>query len=227
MDNDHDHEQPTPQVVVVGASAGGIEALSTLVAALPAGFAAPIVIAQHIAPHTPSRLNEILSARSALRVVTVRDENALEPSTIYVVPAGHHVEITDHHVRVQAVSGDGPKPSVDRLLESAARALADSLIAVILTGSGMDGSVGAQAVKAMGGTVIVENPETAAFSGMPGRVPASAIDVIADLSAIGPLLVDLVSGTYVLPSPTDKEALESLLSWVRERSGLAFGAYKR
>jgi hypothetical protein len=214
------------QIVVIGSSAGGVNALSVLVSALPAEFPAPIVIAQHLDPSRPSHLEEIFAARSTLPVRTVSDTEPLAPGTIFVVPAGRHVEIADHQVRV--ASGDGiPRPSIDRLLESAARSFGDDLIAIILSGFGADGAIGAQIVKALGGTVIVENPATAEYPSMPGSVLPPSVDIVADLAEIGLLLVDLVSGRYALKESEDDDDLSTLLSRVRERSGLDFGAYKR
>jgi two-component system CheB/CheR fusion protein len=212
---------------VIGASAGGIEALLALVGALPADFRVPIVVAQHLDPRRPSHLAEVLASRSTLPVRTVIAEEPLTAGTIYVVPSDRDVAISDHHVGVRTEQGPAPKPSVDRLLSSAANVFAEDLVAVILTGTGADGAVGAQTVKAHGGTVIVQNPETARFPGMPQAVPPSAIDIVADLEAIAPLLADLVSGAYVIPAAGKDDELRSFLDRVRERSGLDFGAYKR
>ena len=113
-------------LVVVGSSAGGIEALSTLVASLPARFPAPIILAQHLDPRYPSHLHEILARHAALPVrrVTV-DPAKLEPGAIYVVPADHHVRVTDHTVQLLQQDGKGPKPSIDMLLTTAAEVFAD------------------------------------------------------------------------------------------------------
>src|SRR5215216_6875684 len=113
--------EQSPQLVVIGASAGGVEALSTLVGTLPAGFPAPIVIAQHLDPSRLSHLPEILGRRSSLPVRSVSSQEQLEAGVVYVVPADHHVEITDHAVAVHSESGQPrPAPSIDRLLASAA-----------------------------------------------------------------------------------------------------------
>src|SRR5919204_1355517 len=145
-------EQATPQLVVIGASAGGIDALSTLVSTLPKEFPAPIVIAQHLDPTRTSHLGDILARRSTLPVETVTERGALRAGVVFVVPANRHVEITDHEVRLRQDSKAGPKPSVDLLLSSAARVYGERLIAVILTGSGSDGAAGAYNVKNAGGT---------------------------------------------------------------------------
>ena len=230
------------QLVVVGSSAGGIEALSTLVAALPANFPAPIVLAQHLDPTYPSHLGEILARHSTLPVRTVTDQEPLMPGVVYVVPADRHVEITDHVVRLRATgkaSSRSPKPSVDRLLTSAARVYGERLIAVILTGTGSDGTLGARAVKAAGGLVVIENPKTAAYPGMPESLARSSVDLVADLARIGPLLADLLTTPYpgasgpslAMSGPAEAEeeerSFQVLLAQVRERSGIDFSRYKR
>src|SRR5579883_1410650 len=105
-------KHPLQSLVVVGSSAGGIEALATLVATLPADFPAPLVLAQHLDPHHPSHLAEILARHSALPVRTVVDRAHLEPGVIYVVPADRNVEIADHLLRLRedaALDGRRPK----------------------------------------------------------------------------------------------------------------------
>src|SRR6478752_544640 len=129
-------------LVVVGASAGGVEALTELVGTLRPAFPAPIVIAQHLDPTRPSHLGDILARRSPLPVVTVADHAPLHPGTIYVVPANRHVQITDHDMTVLPDGAGRPKPSVDLLLTSAAAVYGEQLIAVILTGTGSDGAAG-------------------------------------------------------------------------------------
>ncbi len=217
-------------LVVVGSSAGGIEALSTLVATLPADFSAPLVLAQHLDPHHLSHLDEILARRSALPVRTVLDHERLEPGVVYVVPSNRHVEITDHTVQVSAddpPEEKRPKPSVDRLLTSAAHAYGEQLIAVILTGPGSDGAAGARAVKAAGGTVIIENPATAAYPGMPESLAPTTVDFVSDLERIAPLLQDLLSGVQTPMPPEAEDLLLALLVQVREQTGMDFSHYKR
>src|SRR5258706_9601481 len=162
-------------LVVVGSSAGGIEALSVLVSTLPADFPAPLVLAQHLDPNRPSHLGPILERRSSLPIVIVSDHTPLTTGTIYVLPSNRHVRIRDGHVELEADRGDRPRPSVDLLLSSAAKAYGERLIAVILTGSGSDGAAGAGDVKNAGGTVIIQNPQTAHYPSMPMAVPATGV----------------------------------------------------
>src|ERR1700732_390869 len=100
-----------PQLVVIGASAGGVEALSTLVGTLPSPFPAPIIIAQHLDPSRLSHLREILARKSPPPVRPVHDHERLQRGTVYVVPADRHVEISDHTVLVHSEASRGrPAP---------------------------------------------------------------------------------------------------------------------
>src|SRR5207244_706515 len=185
--------QEIPKLVVVGSSAGGIEALSALVGSLKRDFPAPIVIAQHLDPHRQSHLADVLARRTELPIRTVEKDEPLEAGVVFVVPANHHVEITDSHVQVKTDVDGGSKPSVDLLLSTAADSYGEGLIAVILTGTGSDGASGARHVKETGGTVIIENPQTARYPGMPLAVPPTTVDVIADIANMGSVLYDLLS----------------------------------
>src|SRR5438034_3139605 len=130
-------------LVVVGSSAGGIEALSILVSTLSTDFPAPIVLAQHLDPNRPSSLDTILQRRTALTVEVIHDRTILQTGKIYVVPANRHVSVVDGCVEIQGINPKRPRPSVDLLLSSAAEVYGERLIAVILTGSGSDGAAGA------------------------------------------------------------------------------------
>jgi two-component system CheB/CheR fusion protein len=216
------------QLVVIGSSAGGIEALSILVGTLPADFPAPIILAQHLDPRRPSHLGEILAARSALPVVTVGDHADLQRGTIHVVPANRHVTVTDHAVSLAEPPIDGrPVPSVDHVFKTAASVFGEGLIAVILTGTGSDGSDGARAVKASGGTVIIQDPETARFPSMPGSLAPTTVDIVASIEAIGPLIHDLVTNAEGPSEPEDERLLTRFLDDLRARTGIDFSSYKR
>jgi two-component system CheB/CheR fusion protein len=219
-----DRSSPVSHLVVVGSSAGGIDALSVLVASLPDDFPAPIVLAQHLDPSMPSRLDEILQSRSALPVRMVAEREPLRNGTIYVVPANRHVSINDHEIEL--VSGLArPKPSIDLLLASAAKSFGDALIAVILTGSGSDGANGARIVHEADGVVITQNPERADYPSMPRSLAPNTVDLVADLPRIGPVLVELLHGAELPPS-ADDGPLEQFLDTIRERAGMDFSNYK-
>jgi two-component system CheB/CheR fusion protein len=134
-------------LVLVGESAGGVEALSELVSTLPDDFPAPIVAVQHLNPDRESHLRDILTRRSTLPVRTLDEHNSLplESGVVFVVPADRHVSVTDTEVCLQQDEHGRPKPSIDLVFESAAEVYGDRLVAVVMTGS--DGSDGARAVK--------------------------------------------------------------------------------
>ena len=215
-------------LVVVGSSAGGVGALSTLVSTLDKKFPAPLVLAQHLDPQRPSQLGSILERRSNLPVVLVGQESPtpLEAGKIYVVPSNKHVMINDGHVHLQGDHGDRPSPSVDLLLSSAANSYGEHLIAVILTGSGSDGAAGAVDVKNAGGVVIIQNPRTALYPSMPLSLPPTAVDHVVDMEQIGPLLFDLLRGANLPESEKVEDPLHDLLTQVSSQTNIDFRNYK-
>ena len=222
-------EAPRKQLVVVGSSAGGIEALSKLVSTLPEDFPAPIVIAQHLDPKRESRLQQILQQRTVLPVRTVSDEEPLEDGVVFVVPSNQHVNITDGHIGMQSRSAGRSKPSIDLLLGSAAEVFGERLVAVILTGTGNDGTDGARQVSERGGTVVIQNPSTADYRGMPASLAPNTVDVVANLDEIVRILVDLLAGLggeTGEPPEGEEEELKRLLEGLREAHGVDFGSYK-
>ena len=217
------------QLVVVGSSAGGIEALSELVSSLPEDFPASIVIAQHLDPERESHLKDILSRRSKLPVQTVTDHEPLQAGVVFVVPANRHVTITDSEIDLSKDDAARPMPSVDLLLSSAAEVFGERLVAVILTGTGSDGVEGARVVHGAGGTVIIQDPETAEFSSMPGALAPNTVDIVANIDRIGPILGQLLSGVEVSEGRLEAEerrGLERFLEELRQRHGVDFNSYK-
>lgn len=212
-------------LIVVGASAGGVEALSRFVESLPEDLAAPVVIAQHLDPARPSHLAEILARHTRLPVLSVEPRAALVNGAIFVVPSNRHVTITDHHVDVHRDVTRRPTPSVDLLLATAAETFGERLIAVILTGSGSDGAAGAHAVKEAGGTVIIQDPHTAAFPSMPRSLAPSLVDLSLSVDDMGAVLAELLA-TPRSEQARDDPALQRLLKRLHERHGIDFGAYK-
>lgn len=229
MDDSLKIEPHNEDLVVVGSSAGGVGALSTLVSTLNNSFPAPIVIAQHLDPQRPSQLGSILERRTTLPIVVVSEDGPtkLEGGKIYVVPANRHVRIVDGHVHLEGDHNERPKPSVDKLLSSAAQSYGEHLIAVILTGSGSDGAAGAVDVKNNGGLVIIQNPQTAAYPSMPLSLPPTAVDHVVEIEQIGPLISDILKGV-TLPQPSEKpdDPVRDLLSQVSSHTNIDFRNYK-
>lgn len=227
MTDDHSGNKNN-DLVVVGSSAGGVSALSTLVSTLNKNFPAPIVLAQHLDPQRPSQLGSILERRSNLPIVIVSEQSPtlLESGKIYVVPANRHVKIRDGHVHLEGDHGDRPKPSVDLLLSSAAQSYGEHLVAVILTGSGSDGAAGAVEVKNAGGVVIIQNPQTAPYPSMPLSLPPTAVDHVVEMEQIGPLLFDILRGVNLPASEKVDDPLRDLLTQVSAQTNIDFRNYK-
>jgi two-component system CheB/CheR fusion protein len=215
-------------LVVVGSSAGGVGALSTLVSTVHKDFPAPIVLAQHLDPQRPSHLGSILERRSNLPIVLVGEDppTPLEAGKIYVVPSNRHVKIRDGHVLLEGDHENRPKPSVDLLLSSAAESYGEHLIAVILTGSGSDGAAGAVEVKKAGGVVIIQNPETAPYPSMPLSLPPTAVDHVVEMELIAPLMFDILKGVNLPPPEKVEDPLRDLLTHVSAQTNIDFRNYK-
>lgn len=215
-------------LVVVGSSAGGVSALSTLVSTLHKNFPAPVVLAQHLDPQRPSHLGSILERRSNLPVVLVSEQSPtpLEPGKIYVVPSNKHVKIRDGDVYLDGDHPDRPKPSVDLLLSSAAESYGEHLIAVILTGSGSDGAAGAVDVKNGGGVVVIQNPQTAPYPSMPLSLPPTAVDHVVEMEEIGPLLFDILKGLNLPNGEKVDDPFRDLLTHVSAQTNIDFRNYK-
>jgi two-component system chemotaxis response regulator CheB len=155
-------------LVVIGASAGAIEALCRLLPELPADFTIPVVVVVHVPPRAPSLLVEIFRARCAVQVREPFDKEPLAPG-IFFAPPDYHLLIEKG--RTFALSIDGAvnwsRPSIDVLFESAADAYGAGVVAVVLTGASADGADGARAIREAGGYVMVQAPETADAEVMP------------------------------------------------------------
>ena len=177
-------------IIVIGASAGGVGALEKLVKGIPADFAGSIFVVMHVPPYTPSKLPEILSRAGRLPAVHPEDEEKIQPGKIYVALPDHHLLIEDDHVVVRK----GPKenrfrPSIDALFRSAAYVHGPRVTGVILTGALDDGTSGMWMIKRKGGKVIVQEPEEAVYSEMPQSVIRYVkTDYILPVSEMGAVL---------------------------------------
>jgi two-component system CheB/CheR fusion protein len=217
-------------LVVVGSSAGGIGALSGLVSSLSDDFDAPIVVAQHLDPKRESRLQEILARKSPLPVKTVTEHEPLQAGVVFVVPSNRHVNITDSEIEFSSEPSSGqPMPSINVLMETAAGVYGENLIAIVLSGTGTDGTEGARTVSQAGGTVIIQDPATAEFGEMPRSLAPSTVDIVSSLEEIGPVLKKLISGIAVPEESSDDEGrdLERFLEELHRNRGVDFRSYKR
>jgi two-component system chemotaxis response regulator CheB len=185
--------QPS-RIIVVGTSAGGVEALKTLASGLPADFPGAVCVVLHIPAHVPSMLGEILDRSGPLHALDARDGQPIRAGHIYVGVANRHLLIDGEVMRVTR----GPKenrfrPSIDALFRSAAYTLGRRVVGVVLTGQLDDGSSGLWAIKDRGGVAIVQSPRDASFPSMPtSALQHVSIDHVVSLAALPQLLVRLV-----------------------------------
>ena len=181
-------------IVVIGASAGGMEALQKLVSRLPAGLPASLFVVWHLSPGVKSILPSILTKAGALPAVHPQDGDRIEPGRIYVAPNDHHMLLENGYIRVAR----GPKenrfrPAVDPLFRSAAYVYGARAVGVVLTGALDDGTAGLWTIKLRGGTAIVQEPEEALIRGMPlNALDNVAVDYRLPVAEIGELLPSLV-----------------------------------
>jgi two-component system chemotaxis response regulator CheB len=184
-------------IVALAASAGGLNALSHILAALPGNFPAAIVVVQHLDPRHRSLMADILSRRTALKVKQAQAGDSLKAGTAYIAPPNKHLLVnSDGRLSLtQTELVHFVRPSADLLFESAAARYKERAIAVVLSGTGSDGSMGVKAIKKMGGTVIAQDEKTAEFSGMPAAaMQTGCVDFALALEEIPSALATLISG---------------------------------
>ena len=182
------------ELIAIGTSWGGLEVLREILRDLPAELNAAVVIAQHRSPEShPTAFRDLLAAVTRLKVREAGDKDDLQPGTVYIAAPDYHLLVDPGSL---SLSTDEPvlfaRPSIDVLLESAAESYRDRCIGVVLTGANDDGALGLARVVDLGGTAIIQDPETAQRDEMPRAalraVPAARVRPVAE---IAPLLVDL------------------------------------
>ncbi len=187
---------PRHDIIVIGASAGGVEALQKVVSQLPPDFPAALFAVVHLHSGSPSFLPEILMRAGRLSVKDGPDSAPIEPGRIYVAPPDRHLVVERDHIHLSA----GPKeqhqrPCINVTFRSAAMAYGDRVAGVILTGQMDDGTAGLWEIKRRNGIAVVQNPEEALFPSMPlSALREIEVDYTVKLEDIGPLLCRLASG---------------------------------
>jgi two-component system chemotaxis response regulator CheB len=182
-------------IIALAASAGGLGALSRVLAALPADFPGTVVVVQHLDPRHRSLLADILNRRTRLQVKQAEESDRLDPATVYIAPPNRHLLVNPDGTLSLSQSElvHFVRPSADLLFESVAASYQERAIAVVLTGTGSDGAMGIQAIKKMSGTVIAQDEHTSEFFGMPGAaIQSGNVDFVLPLDEIAAALVTLV-----------------------------------
>lgn len=183
-------------VVAIGASAGGLSALTVLLGDLPASFPVAIALVLHLSPSRPSALIDVLARQTRLRVCWAEDGGQLRAGAVVVAPPDRHLVV---HADGRIALSQTPlvhysRPSVDTLFESAARAFGPRTLAVILTGNGFDGSTGVPIVHELGGVVIAQDEASSQYFSMPHQaIESGGVSFVLPLAAIAPALKRLVT----------------------------------
>lgn len=184
-------------IVVIGASAGGVEAVAALAGALPRDLAAAVFVVVHFPAHATSVLPRIISRRGGLRAEHAVDGAPIVPGCVYVAPPDRHLLVERGHMRlVRGPRENNARPAVDPLFRSAARAYGARVVGVVLTGNLDDGTAGLMAIRSAGGLTVVQSPEDALYPGMPTSAIAN-VDVqhVLPLPEIAALLAARVGET--------------------------------
>lgn len=245
--------RPTPSHVVgVGASAGGVEAFSGLLKALPPDTGMAFVVLSHLSPTHRSQLSNILASLTRMPVRDAVDGEAVQPDHVYVLPPNRILTIAEGRLHLASREGGVQHPTaIDQFLQSLAVDLGPRAVGVILSGTGSDGTAGLQAIKARGGTTFAEDPLLAAFEGMPRSAASSgAVDFVLPLAEIARALAELAASNDASPkiAPTDQapaatddgtslpmpdysaaegKALEAIIRILQMATGVDFHHYKR
>jgi two-component system, chemotaxis family, protein-glutamate methylesterase/glutaminase len=185
------------EAIVLGASAGGVQALSELLPALPAGAHVSVFVVLHLPRDRPSLLAEVFSHKCALAVREAQDKEPVAQGTVYFAPANYHLLIDEGPQLALSVDDlvNHSRPSIDVLFESAADIYRDRLLGVILTGANEDGAAGLEAVHDAGGVTVIQEPQTAQSSLMVlSALQRHAPDLVLPLREIAELFATLRPG---------------------------------
>ena len=202
---------PGHDIIGIGASAGGVEALSRIVCGLPPDLSASIFIVLHVSPNSPSLLPVILNRNGPLHAAHAQDGEAIRRGCIYVAPPDHHLLVKRGYLRVtRGPRENSSRPAIDPLFRTAALAYSERVVGVVLSGNLDDGTAGLGAIKARGGLTIVQDPADALYPGMPrSAIERVAVDHVVPLADLPALLVQLVSepaaGDRAEPIPEDED----------------------
>jgi two-component system CheB/CheR fusion protein len=225
-------------IVGIGASAGGLEAVTAFLRQLPPNPGLAVVVIQHLDPIHSSALPELLQRATPLPVTEAKHDMPVESNCVYVIPPNRTIRLAKRRIKLSPRAGahDIHMP-VDRFLESLAAEHADRGVAIILSGNGSDGTLGALAVKAAGGVTFAQDNTSAKYTSMPNSaIAAGCIDFVLPPEAIAKKLVKLAKHPLMavaseksgIDKPhTEEQAFEQIIALLRQRCGVDFSHYKR
>jgi len=219
-------------IVGIGASAGGLEALSTLFPNLPRDLGLAYVVVQHLSPTYRSMLSQLLGRETPMPVHDIEDGVRPQGNTVYITPPNRNVSLVDGCFRLVEPAREAlPKPSVNLFLASLAEAAAETSIGIILSGTGSDGAAGIHAVKAAGGLTFAQDPATAKYNGMPqAAIDTGCVDWIMPPEKMGEEIAMIARNHGAVPVATQAASapatLKHLFNRVRARTKVDFSLYK-
>ena len=221
-------------IVCIGASAGGMEAIHELFDNMPQDTGFSFIVIQHLSSDYKSLMGELLAKHTTMNVVEAKDQTLVEPNTVYVIPNNRNITIQDRKLILKAKEeGRSPNMAIDIFLHSLAKDVGKKAIAVILSGTGSDGTKGIAAIKKAGGLVFVQDPTTAKFDGMPHSAIASGkIDFILSPESIAEELLmqyKVAPTTVIVDSlpAEDEPVLIEILNLIQAKTSCDFKFYKR
>lgn len=226
---------PRPYLVGIGSSAGGLEALSALIAALPSNLGISYVIIQHLSPTHKSMLVQLLGRETPMAVVEIQDNTIPEPDVIYVAPASRNTIFQEGCFKLLETRRETlPKPSVNAFLTSLAAEKSEDAIGVVLSGTGSDGTAGLREVKLNGGFTFAQEPSSAKYTGMPqSAIDSGCVDWVLTPENIAVEIASIVRNRPTFPVHLETmqpqsvaTQLKRLLINVKHKTRIDFGGYK-
>jgi PAS domain S-box-containing protein len=223
-------------VVGIGASAGGLDAFQRLFAAMPADTGMAFVLIQHLAPTHESLTAELLGRHAGMPVVQVVDEMAVEPNHVYVIPPNRYLTISAQTLHLtEPIERRGLRVPIDFFFRSLAEEQHERAIGIILSGTGTDGTLGVREIKAAGGMVMVQRPETTQFDGMlRSAVGSGVVDYVLPIEEMPQVLIRYIQHWYVngecapsLATETAPDHLKTIVGLLRTRMKYDFSCYKK
>jgi two-component system, chemotaxis family, CheB/CheR fusion protein len=220
-------------VVGLGASAGGLEALRSFFEAVPAQSGAAFVVIQHLAPDHPSQMVELLATHTPAHVHQIEDGVTIQPNHVYVIPPGKWLKIFRGKLLLLDLERKTPHLPIDQFFRSLAEDRGELAIGITLSGTGSDGTLGVRAIKEAGGMVMVQDEESAKFSGMPDSASATGLaDYILPPAEMARELLKFIRHPFVARAKgaarkVGETKVHKILSLIREETGIDFTDYKQ
>ncbi len=202
-----------PNIVVIGASAGGVEPLRDIAAMLPADLKAAVFIVMHLSPNSPSMLPKILDDAGPLKAHTPENGEKIRPGHIYVAPPDQHMLLGPGVIHLtNAARENRHRPAIDPLFRSAAHMYGNRVLGIVLTGMSDDGTIGLHIIKHEGGTAIVQDPSEAMFPSMPSAaLKAADVDFVLNVAAIPAKIVSLATEKWSSNGVANARSVEALV----------------